>query len=153
MAKRFLRLAALLVLTVNVAVAQDAKTVLQSAAQHLGGANIKSIQIIGNGGYVGAFGQSFAPGENWPRTDIVTYTRTIDYEARTSREEFTRKQGNNPARGGGGVPLQGEPRTVQIVNGNYAWSMNGETVVPQPAAAEVQQLQIWLTPHAACSEV
>src|SRR5262245_47474019 len=130
MTKRFLVLVAVFALSVNIAVAQDARAVLQAASQYLGGANMKSIQYTANGGWFGAFGQSFAPGENYPRTDIVTYTRTIDYDAKTSREEFTRRQGNNEARGGGFVPIQGEPRTVNIVNGNYAWDMQGDTANP-----------------------
>src|SRR5262245_4792212 len=126
MAKRFLVLVALLALCAGLAAAQDAKAVVQSAATAMGATNLKSIQYTGNGGWFGAFGQSFAPGENFPRTDITSYTRTIDYEAKTSREDFTRKQGNNPARGGGGIPIQGEPRTVQLVNGNFAWNLQGE---------------------------
>ena len=123
MAKRFLLVLVILAVTANLAVAQDARAVVQAASAAMGVANLKSIQYTANGGWFGAFGQSFAPGENWPRTDIVTYTRTIDYEAKTSREEFTRRQGNNPARGGGFVPIQGEPRTISIVNGNYAWNI------------------------------
>ena len=93
------------------------------------------------------FGQSYAPGENYPRNDLTSYTRTIDYAARTSREEYTRKQGNNPARGGGFIPTVGEPKTVSLVSGNFAWNMQGENTNPAPAAAEVRQLEIWLTPH------
>src|SRR5207237_808406 len=93
MAKRLFVLIALVALTANVAAAQvgvDAKAVVQTAAKAMGVGNLKSIQYSGTGGWFGAFGQSFAPGENWPRTDIVSYTRTIDYEKRTSREEYTR---------------------------------------------------------------
>ncbi len=146
MAKRLLVLVALLALTVQMAAAQDARAVVQ-AAQKLIGGDLKSIQYSGSGGWFGSFGQSFAPGENWPRTDIVTYTRAIDYEKRTSREEYTRRQGNNPGRGGGFVPIQGEPRTISIVSGNSAWNMQGENANPAPAAAEVRQLEIALTPH------
>jgi len=34
-----------------------------------------------------------------------------------------------------------------MVSGNYAWNMQGPTVVPAPADAEQRQLEIWLTPH------
>jgi len=146
MGKKFLLVVVILGLTANLAVAQDARAVVQAASSAMGLANLKSIQYTANGGWFGAFGQSYAPGENWPRTDIVTYTRTIDYEAKTSREEYTRRQGNNPGRGGGFVPIQGEPRTISIVNGNYAWTMDGEKINPAAAAAEVRQLEIWLTP-------
>ena len=135
MTRKLLLLVVVLAFTANLAVAQDARAVVQAASSAMGAANLKSIQYTANGGWFGSFGQSFTPGENWPRTDIVTYTRTIDYDAKTSREEFTRRQGNNPARGGGFVPIQGEPRTTSIVNGNYAWNVDGERINPAAAAA------------------
>src|SRR5215475_12839434 len=88
MAKRILVLIALLALTVNMAAAQDAKAVLQAVTKAMGADNLKTIQYSGNGGWVGMFGQSYAPGENYPRNDLTSYTRTIDYAARTSREEY-----------------------------------------------------------------
>ena len=45
--------------------------------------------------------------DDWPRFEVTRYVRSIDYDAGTSREEFTRRQGNNPPRGGGGVALTG----------------------------------------------
>jgi hypothetical protein len=44
-------------------------------------------------------------------------------------------------------PLVGDQRTQQFVNGNVAWNMNGNMVVPAAADAEQRQLEIWLTPH------
>jgi hypothetical protein len=99
MAKRFLFLVAVLALTVGVAAAQDARAVLQAASTAMGAANLKSIQYTGTTGWFGQFGQSFAPGENFPRTDVISYTRTIDYDARSSREDLTRRQSNPPVRG------------------------------------------------------
>src|SRR5262249_35321008 len=117
--------------------AQDARGVLQAAVKAMGTANVKTIQYSGTGwnvktiqysgtGWNAAVGQSFSPDEDWPRFEVTRYTRTIDYEARTSREELTRRQGNNPPRGGGGTPLQGEQQQVAIVSGNYAWNMDGQ---------------------------
>jgi glyoxylase-like metal-dependent hydrolase (beta-lactamase superfamily II) len=133
--------------------AQDARSVLQAAVKAMGTANVKTIQYSGTG-WNAAVGQSFSPEEDWPRFEVTRYTRTIDYEARSSREELTRRQGNNPPRGGGGTPLQGEQQQVAIVSGNYAWNMDGQNPAPQSGfylagipVAEFRQLDILLTPH------
>src|SRR5499426_1460995 len=133
--------------------AQDARGVLQAAMKAMGTANVKTIQYSGTG-WNAAVGQSFSPEEDWPRFEVTRYTRTIDYDAKSSREELTRRQGNNPPRGGGGTPLQGEQQQVAIVSGNYAWNMDGQNPVPQPGfylagipVAEFRQLDILLTPH------
>src|SRR6266571_959828 len=133
--------------------AQDAREILQAAVRAMGAANVKTIQYSGTGWNAGV-GQSFSPAEDWPRFEVTRYTRTIDYDAKFSREELTRRQGNNPPRGGGGTPLQGEQQQVFLVNGNYAWNMNDQTAVPQPGqylagipVTEYRQLDIILTPH------
>jgi hypothetical protein len=82
-----------MVLTVGPAAAQDARAVLQAASKAMG--NLKSVQITGTG-WNAAVGQSFTSEEDWPRFQVTRYVRTIDYEAGTSREEFTRQQGNYP---------------------------------------------------------
>src|SRR6266704_3370275 len=133
--------------------AQDARGVLQAAVKAMGTANVKTVQYSGTG-FNSAVGQSFSPAEDWPRFEVTRYTRTIDYDAKFSREELTRRQGNNPPRGGGGTPLQGEQQQVAVVKGNYAWNMDGQNPVPQPGqylagipVAEFRQLDILLTPH------
>src|SRR6266849_4484292 len=133
--------------------AQDARTVLQNAAQAMGAANLKTIQYSGTG-WNAAVGQSFSPQEDWPRFEVTRYMRTIDYDAKSSREEFTRRQGNNPPRGGGGTPLQGDQQQVAIVSGSYAWNMDSAKAVPQPGSylagipvKDFRQLDIMLTPH------
>src|SRR5262245_14169852 len=132
----------------------DARTVLQTALRAMGGENLKSITYSGTTGYVAAPGQNYAPSSDWPANQIVTYTRTIDYDAKSSRLDYTLRQGTGaggPAGGGNAPtitnPFAGEQRTVQMVNGNFAWNMNGTTVVPAPQDAEQRQLEIWLTPH------
>src|ERR1700739_3696858 len=81
--------------------AQDAREVLQAAVKAMGAANLKTIQYSGTG-WNAAVGQSYSPQDDWPHFEVTRYARTIDYDARSSREEFTRRQGNNPPRGGGG---------------------------------------------------
>jgi glyoxylase-like metal-dependent hydrolase (beta-lactamase superfamily II) len=141
----------LIVLTVGPAAAQDARAVLQAASKAMG--NLKSVQITGTG-WNAAVGQSFTAEEDWPRFQVTRYVRTIDYEAGTSREEFTRQQGNYPPQGGGGTPLQGQQQQVFIVNGNSAWNLQDGKPVPQPGqylagvpVGEFRQLDILLTPH------
>src|SRR5437867_4750678 len=133
--------------------AEDARGVLQAAVKAMGTANVKTVQYSGTG-FNSAVGQSFSPAEDWPRFEVTRYTRTIDYDAKFSREELTRRQGNNPPRGGGGTRLQGEDQQVLIVSGNYAWNMDGQNAVPQPgqylagiSVSEFRQLDILLTPH------
>ena len=131
---------------VGPAAAQDARAVLQAASTAMGTANVKSVVYTGSG-WVAAVGQSYEPDADWPRFDVTTYTRAIDYDAKSSREELTRRQGNNVPRGGGGTPLREEQHQVAIVNGDYAWNVQGTDVIPATAGAEVRQLEIWLTPH------
>ena len=154
MARRLFVLFALLALTAGVAAAQDAKTVLQAASTAMGATNLKTIQISG-AGFMAAVGQSYSPNDDWPRFQVTSYTKTIDYDAKFSREEITRRQGTYPARGGGGTPIQGEQQLTYIVSGNYAWDVQGGTK-PVPLMtrhlfavpyAELRLLDIWLTPH------
>ena len=146
MLKKCFAAAVLMALLSLSAMAQDARTVVANASKAMGVDNLKSIQYTGTGWNAGV-GQSFSPADDWPRIDITAYTRTIDYEARTSYEDLTRRQGDNPPRGGGGTPIVGDQRAISAVSGNYAWNVNGANVAPQPAAAELRQLDIWLSPH------
>jgi glyoxylase-like metal-dependent hydrolase (beta-lactamase superfamily II) len=141
-----LNLIAVLSVATGTASAQDARTVLQAAAKNMGADTLRTVEITGTG-MNAAVGQSFAPGTDWPRFELTSYTRTIDYENRTSREQITRRQGNYPPQGGGGTPIQGEQQQHFLTSGNSAWNLQGTTANPAPAAAEVRQLEIWLTPH------
>ena len=138
---------ALLALMGGTAAAQDARSILQAYGNAIGANNVKSIQYTATGTH-GFFGQAFSPNDDWPRTDVKSYTRTIDYDSKSSKEEMVRVQGNNPARGGGFVPLIGEVKSNTLVSDKYAWNINNQgNAAPQPAAAEVRQFDIWVTPH------
>jgi hypothetical protein len=143
----------LLVCLAGTASAQDARRVVQAAATTMGATTLTSIQYSGSG-WVAGTGQSFSLADDWPRWDVSDYSRVIDYTARASREEYVRRQGSYPPRGGGGTPLAGEQRIVALLNERVAWNMNGETPVAQPGLylagipiAELRQLEIFLTPH------
>jgi glyoxylase-like metal-dependent hydrolase (beta-lactamase superfamily II) len=142
----------LALVTTGIVSAQDARGVLQSAMKAMGAGTVKTIQYSGTG-WNAAVGQSFSPTEDWPHFEVTRYTRSIDYDAKSSREELSRRQGSNPPRGGGGTPLQGDQQQVAIVSGNSAWNMDGQNPVPQPGqylagipVAEFRQLDILLTP-------
>jgi glyoxylase-like metal-dependent hydrolase (beta-lactamase superfamily II) len=125
----------------------DPRTVLQTAVKAMGTDGLKCITYSGGGGYVGIVGQNHSPGDDWARVELASFSRNINFDARTMREEQVRRQGNNPRRGGGGIPIQGEQRTTSLVSGKFAWTMQGTTANPQPAAAETRQLEMWLDPH------
>src|SRR5215510_6071409 len=100
MAKRFWLSLSVIVLMAGAAAAQDLQSVLQAAQAAMGMNNMKSIQYSGTG-WQGMVGQNFAPDQDWPRVDLTSYTRTIDFVTMSSREDYVRAQGTNPARGGG----------------------------------------------------
>ena len=128
------------------AVAQDARSVLTAAADKLGARNVRSVEYTGSG-WVAAVGQSATPDDDWPRFEVINYTRTLDFQNRSSQEEYVRRQGSYPAQGGGGTPLAGEQPQRFLTSGNYSWNLNGAAPAAEPAAAEVRQLDIWLSPH------
>jgi glyoxylase-like metal-dependent hydrolase (beta-lactamase superfamily II) len=132
------------VFVVSFAVAaQDAKTVLQAASKAMG--DVKSIQYSGTG-HLYALGQAYNPTSAWPQNNITSYTRTIDYSSRSSREELTQVE-PTPPRLGGAAPFAGEQKQINLVSGQYAWNQVGNAPQPAVAAATERQLQIWLTPH------
>ncbi len=148
MAERLWLSLSLAALMAGSAAAQETGSVLRAAASAMGMNDMKSIQYSGTG-WQGMVGQNFAPDQDWPRVDLISYTRTIDFETMSSKEEYVRVQGNNPPRGGGaGFPFLAEQRVINLVSGNYAWTLNPQgQPVPQPAAAELRRLEIFLTPH------
>ena len=119
-----------------LAQAQDAKPVLEKAANAMGAASLNSIQFSGTG-HVSALGQNLLPNAPWPETTITSYTRTVDYANKSAREELTRVQ-NNPPSKGGGAPFGGEQKQVNLVSGEYAWNQPGPSrslLLPQPKSA------------------
>jgi glyoxylase-like metal-dependent hydrolase (beta-lactamase superfamily II) len=134
----------------------DPAPVLAAAAKEIGEANLRCVTFSGTG-YSGPVGQTFENASNidWQRSEMANYTRTINWETGTSKETFDRKPGNNPAAWKyglgwvGGTPTQRNVRQTHIVNGEYAWHIDGDgpPVRVPPELAEIYQLDIWLTPH------
>ncbi len=124
---------------------QEAKAVLDSVTKAMG--DVKSLQYAGSGANF-AFGQSVAPGALWPRFNVKSYSRMVNYDTPAMRDEIVRTQAEPGARGGGGIPLAGEQRQNLMVSGTQAWNQIGENP-PAPALAAVADRlhQLWITPH------
>jgi glyoxylase-like metal-dependent hydrolase (beta-lactamase superfamily II) len=120
--------------------------VLENASKAIGADGLKSIKYSGNG-FNFALGQSPKPFAPWPKFNVKSYTRTINFETASSQEEMVRTQYENPPHGGGAQPIIGEQRQVQLISGAYAWNLAGNNATPAPAAATERMLQIWTTPH------
>ena len=135
----------------------DPEPLLAAVAEEIGEGNLRCITYSGTG-YSGAVGQTFENAVNvdWPRIDgMANYTRTINWDAGTSKETFDRKPGLNPASWKygigweGGTPRQKQTRQTHVVNGTVAWHVDGNEapVAVAPELAEVYQLDMWLNPH------
>src|SRR4051812_44692510 len=117
MVRRLFIVVALLGLSAATASAQDARAVLQASLKAMGGENLKTIQYSG-AGWSSQIGQTYGLDQDWPHFEVADYTRAIDYDARWSREDYTRRQGSYPTFGR--VPM-GEQHVTSILSGNYAW--------------------------------
>lgn len=116
------------------AAAQDAQAVLAAARRAMGVDALRTVEYTASG-FDFALGQSGAPGAPWPKFVNRSYTRAVDFERSASRVERVRAQGEFPPYGGGQQPIQGEQTVTQtiVVEQNTPW---------------VQQLEIWMLPHA-----
>ena len=96
----------LVALTASAQQVKDVRSVLEASLKAMGGTNLKTIQYSG-GGWSSRIGQTYGLAEDWPKYEVADYTRTIDYDAKSSREEYTRRQAQIPAAGqasdGGGA--------------------------------------------------
>jgi glyoxylase-like metal-dependent hydrolase (beta-lactamase superfamily II) len=126
--------------------AQDARATLAAAAKAMGADTLKSIEYSG-GGTMFALGQSATPGQAWPRANVKAFTRSVNYETASLRDEIVRTQAENPPRGGGGQPIRGEQRLSLHLSGDHAWSVTPQAAAPAPIALAERQMQLWTTPH------
>jgi glyoxylase-like metal-dependent hydrolase (beta-lactamase superfamily II) len=107
--------------------------VLRDAQQAMGSVN--SIQYSGTG-MNAFFGQALTAGQEWPRRDMSSFTRAVNYEQRSARDEMNFAQ-----------PTFGGQQQNTQVNGDKAWNVGPNGPAPQLATAEERQVAIWLTPH------
>src|SRR5580698_7981422 len=129
---------------------KDVRSVLEASLQAMGGANLKTIRYSGSG-WSSRIGQTYGLAEDWPHYEVSNYTRAIDYDAKWSREDYTRRQGKYPLLG---RPPMSEQNITSILSGNNAWDMQGDKPVPLTSLyldgvsyADLRQLELAITPH------
>ncbi len=147
MANRLITLLALVLLTLSSTVAQDIRTgrlALQGAATAMGVANVKTIQFSGSG-WNAAVGQNYSVTEDWPRFEVSSYTKLIDYDGKYSKEDYTRKQGAFPAKGG--ETLSGPQNISALSLGEFSWNLEKNLENPMVPEADLRQLDIVMSPH------
>ncbi len=139
----------------------DPKPILDAAVRAIGNDKLNCVTIAGEG-YNGAVGQQKEAAKNvdWPRPDkLGNYVRTMNWQAKTMKEEFDRKPGLTPAAWKYGVgwldgPLQTQTHQVFMLNASgpkvYAWHMDGamgQPVPNEPDVAAVFPVELWMNPH------
>ena len=105
--------------------------VLSSATKALGAENLKSVEYTATG-FSYSLGQAANPNLPWPKFNVKSYTRAINFETPASRQTLVRTQFENPPHGGGNQPISGENSQTTLVNGSSPWA---------------GQSDIWITPH------
>jgi len=146
MRRLFAWTAALLLCTPIASPAQNARATLDGAAKAMSSVEVKSIEFSGSGVFF-APGQSYTPGQPWPRFIAKSQTRSINYETASLRDDVVRMQGENPPRGGGVQPVRGEVRQQFVLSGDLAWTVVADVPAPTPIALTERQMQLWTTPH------
>jgi glyoxylase-like metal-dependent hydrolase (beta-lactamase superfamily II) len=125
--------------------AQDSRAALEAVSKALGATGLKSIEIQG-GGTMFLAGQAYTAGTAWPQFNVRSFTRVINYDTASLREEILRTRALEPPKGGGAY-VRGEHKLVGVLSGDHAWNVAGETATPAPIALADRQLQLWSTPH------
>jgi hypothetical protein len=125
--------------TTTLAQDVDARKALEAAAKAMGSTNLKSIQYAGDG-FVAKVGEQYNLTDGWPQVQVTDWTRTVDYDGKYTRVDYDQKQGG--------------AHVTNVLNGNFAWDMKGDTPVPLTRMyldgvpyVDMRQLEIALTPH------
>src|SRR5438105_12411374 len=114
---------AFLLLFPVAAQAQDSRAALESGGKALGATNLKSIEIQGSG-VAFQVGQSASPGMPWPQFDIRTFTRIVNYETASFRQEILQTRALEPSRGGG-----------VYIRASTSWSSRSAATMPGTSRA------------------
>ena len=70
---------------------------LEGAAETLGAANLRSIEVSGSGRWF-QFGQAPSPVLPWPQFDVSAYRAAINFDSSSARVRMTRIQTVEPGR-------------------------------------------------------
>ncbi len=120
--------AAIGLLAMQAASAQDAKAVLGDAQKAMG--PLKTVEYSGSGADF-VLGQAFSPSEAWPKFNDASYTRQVNFDQPATKMHRIRTQANNPPHGGGLQPVVGERPEDQVivVGANTPWAQQLEIVM------------------------
>ena len=136
-------LATLIALASPACLAEDAEALLKRVAGAMGIADLKTLRYAAEGtGYT--FGQAYVPGAAWPKIQVHSQVRTINYDTGTMREDFTLSRAE--PKGGGGYPLSGQQVNQWYVSGEHAWNVTGTSTLPGSRWVPERTHQLWTTP-------
>ncbi len=125
-----LALTCALIAVYAIGAAQSSQSVLEATIKNMG--DVKSVQYSGSGAQFN-LGQSVSPNDPWPRTELKSFTRTVNYDKPSLRYEAAGPQ---------------SALATQFLAGDKAWNQPGANITPAPPATTAErQLQLWLTPH------
>jgi glyoxylase-like metal-dependent hydrolase (beta-lactamase superfamily II) len=136
------------VLPVAAQDAPSARAILEAADAAMGAGELHSLRYSGHG-YITSPGQAYSSAldDTWPRFDM-RYTRTIDYDTNSYRDEQVRNQSTWPNRGGGGRPTEGDRTLVESYADGFAWDENnGGNPAADPRYILMRKMEVILTPH------
>ena len=134
-------------LPVSAQAVEDAEALLRRAERAMGGADLKTLRFTASGTGT-TFGQAYKPDMKWPTLGYSSFSRTLDFESGSLREEFARSR-TEPT-GGGAVPLMGtgEQRATVFLQGTTAWNQTAPNVFGfAGVAADGRIHDLWTSPH------
>lgn len=131
MSREYLAALAFAVLIPAGAAAQDAKTIVENAVKAMGAGNLGSVRYSGSG-FTYASGQAVNPSSPWPKFNLKSYERVIDFDAGGAEQTMVRTQAENPPRGGGQQPIIGEQSQNALIGFKDPWAT---------------QFEVWITPE------
>ena len=121
-----------------------ADAALERAATAMGASQLKTIRYTADGtGFT--FGQAYKPGLPWPKIKLHTYTRAVNFETGSMRDEIVLSRAE--ALGGGGYPHVAQQRNEQYVSGSFAWNQTPAGPTPGPRFVADRAHQLGITPH------
>lgn len=120
---------------------------IDDVAKAMGMAKAETLHYVG-AGTVWNVGQSFRPGEAWPRFNMVPGTRAFDLKQDLFITDIHVTQAENPVRGGAQQPVIGVQRRASGIAGEKAWVVMGAFTVSSPRFQPSLRHDYWTSPHA-----
>ena len=129
----------------ETAFALDAAGVLRLADREMGGDHLNTVRYTHTGSEF-VMGQSFRPGESWPKWNFDSKTVSINYQTGAWSEALNGNRTRDviPPRGGGDPS---GPRGIALTKDGLAWVQFPQGAFPNPWTAHDRNHQLWVTPH------